>query len=165
MNEVGFIWNNHKYYLPVMVNEQSSFLYAPYSTSPKDFSIRKRMETLFEIKNMLSSEFPLALVQLMKLQRVSVNELATRLNLSTTTISNLRRQQRRVYEKDLIVAIAASLHLPPMLSYHLLQTANILVGCNTFSLKHQLIIDQLYTYSFPDIQQILVREGFKQLLF
>jgi transcriptional regulator with XRE-family HTH domain len=80
-------------------------------------------DEITEIKRSLPSTFHELLVTLMKMQNVTIEQLAEKASISVDTIKRLRRIERRVYTIDQVVALCIGLHLPPWLSEELIKRA------------------------------------------
>ena len=116
-----------------------------------------------DIKRNLPSTFHEMLVVLMKLQNVTIEQLAEKAAMSVETIKRLRRIERRDYTIDQILALCIGLHLPPWLSYELIKCAGLVLRDIPEHHAYRCILDLLFMDSIDKVQQFLKEQKFEPL--
>lgn len=82
-------------------------------------------------------------------------ELADASWVSAKTIERYMSEPRRSYDMDIIVALCIGRHLPPMLSYCLLDIARCSVGYDDYGFTYHFVLDALFMDSMEQVQDHL----------
>jgi transcriptional regulator with XRE-family HTH domain len=120
-------------------------------------------DEITEIKRSLPSTFHELLVTLMKMQNVTIEQLAEKASISVDTIKRLRRIERRVYTIDQILALCIGLHLPPWLSEELIKRAGLMLRDIPEHHAYRYILNCLFMDSIDDVQRFLKERKFEPL--
>ena len=115
------------------------------------------------IANSLPSTFHEALIALMKMKNVTIEQLAERASLSVETIKRLRRGERKSYTMDLVLALCIGLHLPPWLSCELTRRAGLMLRDIPEHRAYRYILDCLFMDSIDEVQKFLKENKFEPL--
>lgn len=145
-------YNKHYLYFPPMV-------YTEKHPQPSE-----QEQVLLNMKYAVSlpGSFPGMLVKLMKDCHVTTEELSARTGLSDRLISSLRNDVCVSYSLDVVMAIIIGLHIPPWVSFTLLETAGISLNRNPAMLPYSNIINCMYMDDMDTIQEHLVKIGLKR---
>jgi len=119
---------------------------------------RARPVSFTEMSDIVSSlprTFHGALTTLMKIRRVTVEQLAEAAAMSEKTIKRLRSAERRDYTMDQVVALCVGLHLPPWLSCELTARAGLVLRDIPEHRAYRYILDCLFMDRMEDVQRFL----------
>ena len=116
-----------------------------------------------DIVNSLPNTFHEALSVLMKMKNVTIEQMAEKASLSVDTIKRLRRNERRDYTMDQVVALCIGLHLPPWLSCELVRRAGLMLRDIPEHRAYRYILDCLFMDSIDDVQGFLKEHKFEPL--
>ena len=108
-----------------------------------------------DIVGSLPHTFHGTLTTLMKIRRVTVEQLAEAAAMSEKTIKRLRSAERRDYTMDQIVALCIGLHLPPWLSCELTARAGLVLRDIPEHRGYRYILDCLFMDRMEDVQRFL----------
>jgi transcriptional regulator with XRE-family HTH domain len=116
-----------------------------------------------DIVSSLPSTFHETLVALMKMKKVTNEQLAERASMSVDTVKRLRNSDRRDYTHDQVVALCIGLHLPPWLSCELTKRAGLMLRDIPEHRAFRYILDCLFMDSIDEVQQFLKTSKFDPL--
>lgn len=119
---------------------------------------RAKPVSFMEMSDIISSlprTFHGTLTTLMKIRRVTVEQLAEAAAMSEKTIKRLRSAERRDYTMDQIVALCIGLHLPPWLSCELMARAGLVLRDIPEHRAYRYILDCLFMDRMEDVQRFL----------
>ncbi len=125
-------------------------------------SIREAENAKQKLIEDMPDSFHGALVYLMK-GRCTVDELVNRIPISRSTLMRLRKEDRKSYKIDQLIAICVGLHIPPWLSSILFQKAGLGVPREGSNSYYGMILDCFYMDSIEEVQQMLINNGFPPL--
>lgn len=108
-----------------------------------------------DIVSSLPRTFHEALTALMKMKRVTVEQLAEAASLSDKTIKRFRSTERRDYTMDQVVALCIGLHLPPWLSCEMTARAGLVLRDIPEHRAYRYILDCLFMDRIEDVQRLL----------
>lgn len=106
--------------------------------------------------------FHAALTYIMK-TRVTIDELVRRIPISRATLLRLRKEERKAYKLDQVVAICIGLHLPPWLSGILLERAGLAVKRVGPFGYYGTILDCFFMDTIDEVQAFLKANKYKPL--
>ena len=127
---------------------------------------RERLSRRNRLMSAMPSSFPDALVYLMESRdegRVTVEELAALVQVSSKTIQRYRNNDRISYNPDIVVAICIALHLPPWLSRLMLDKAGFSVKSYGPHGYYGEILDCCFMDTIPEVQDYLRSAGYPEL--
>ncbi|MGJ4848962.1 helix-turn-helix domain-containing protein [Bacillota bacterium Meth-B3] len=108
-----------------------------------------------DIVSSLPDTFHEALIALMKMKRMTIEQLAESASMSVDTIKRLRRAERKNYTMDQVVALCVGLHLPPWLSCELTARAGLTLRDISEHRAYRYILDCLFMDRIEDVQRFL----------
>lgn len=112
----------------------------------------------------LPKVFSVSLVKIMEWAEISVEELAESSKLSSKTIQRLRTQADYNVNMKTVVAICIGMHLHPLLSNHLIESAGLSFRYVVPEhATYQFFITGYYGQSIDECNAILHAQGFKSL--
>ena len=109
------------------------------------------MKVLFLVKNIECVE-------------ISEEELAEKAKLSDRTIRRLRTQDDYNIQLKSVVAICIGMHLPPLVSRHLIESAGLSFKyANKEHMLYDFFITSYYCHTIDECNEMLHAQGFKSL--
>jgi DNA-binding Xre family transcriptional regulator len=108
-----------------------------------------------DIVSSLPNTFHEALIALMKMKRVTNEQLAEAVSISVDTIKRFRRTERKDYTMDQVVSLCVGLHLPPWLSCELTARAGLVLRDIPEHRAYRYILDCLFMDRLDDVQRFL----------
>ena len=115
------------------------------------------------IRSLRALDFSEMLVKLMTDANVTIEKMVEETGISDSTIKRLRKSQRESYSIDQIIGIIVCLHLPPMISYQLLDRAGIHLEGNPMMMAYSMIINLHFMDPLADVQRRIVEYGHAKL--
>lgn len=108
-----------------------------------------------DIVSSLPNTFHETLIALMKMKRMTIEQLAEAASMSEKTIKRFRSAERRDYMMDQVVALCIGLHLPPWLSCELTARAGLTLRDIPEHRAYRYILDCLFMDRTEDVQRFL----------
>ena len=134
------------------------------SAVDKANAISELNKEITELLATLPKVFSTSLVKIMEWAEISVEELAESSKLSSKTIQRLRTQADYNVNMKTVVAICIGMHLHPLLSNHLIESAGL--SFRYVVPEHGMyhfFITGYYGHSVDECNEILQAQGFKNL--
>jgi len=104
-----------------------------------------------------------ALKLFMKQKKVTIEELADRVNLSSRTIQYMRNDEDCTPTIQHVVAICIGLHLMPSYSYQLLDLSGYSLKSSKQHKTYRFLLDTAYMHSVDECNEFLERVGVNKL--
>lgn len=134
------------------------------SAVDKANAISELNKEITELLVTLPKVFSTSLVKIMEWAEISVEELAESSKLSSKTIQRLRTQADYNVNMKTVVAICIGMHLHPLLSQHLIESAGLSFRYVVPEhATYQFFVTGYYGHSIDDCNEILHAQGFKSL--
>ena len=137
--------------------------YYMFAGKDADMTEAERIEAIDRIIEEMPPTFHGALKYLIDMSGKTMADLESEAQISESTIRRLRKEERRDYSLDQVVAMCITLHLPPPISEELVDRA----GYNLRRPKSHRIYKQVLDCKFMDtideVQSYLARNNLPQL--
>ena len=134
------------------------------SAVDKANAISELNKEITELLATLPKVFSTSLVKIMEWAEISVEELAESSKLSSKTIQRLRTQADYNVNMKTVVAICIGMHLHPLLSNHLIESAGLSFRYVVPEhATYQFFVTGYYGHSVDECNEILQAQGFKNL--
>jgi len=134
------------------------------SAVDKANAISELNKEITELLTTLPKVFSTSLVKIMEWAEISVEELAESSKLSSKTIQRLRTQADYNVNMKTVVAICIGMHLHPLLSNHLIESAGLSFRYVVPEhATYQFFVTGYYGHSVDECNEILQAQGFKNL--
>ena len=144
-------------------DEEYNRHYLTLGNNDKEQATPISFDEMTDIIRSLPSTFHELLVTLMKMQNVTLEQLAENAAMSVETIKRLRRIERRDYTIDQVLALCIGLHLPPWLSCELIKRAGLVLREIPEHYAYRFIMNNLFMDSLDEVQRFLKDHKFEPL--
>lgn len=116
-------------------------------------------------KAICGCSFPKALAYLMThgARTYTSQELENASWVSYKTIDRYLEEPKRTYDTDRIIALCVGMHLPPIISYNLLDIARCSIGFDDYGFSYRFVLDALFMDSMEQVQATLKEKRLIQL--
>ena len=121
-----------------------------------------RQEQLTAMNRMINSlphTFYETLEHLMRMRKITIEQLEEKAFLSARTISRLRTEERREYSLDQVIALCIALALPPWLSCEMLTRAGFTLRSTPLHRAYRFVLDCMFMDTVEDVQRFLTSSG------
>lgn len=137
-------YNNH--YLEFTFNEPGA-------------SRKEQIHSMMQIKAELPRSFHGALTYLMRIQKMTIENMASVTQFSERTISRLRTEEKNEYALEQVLIICLVLHLPPWLSNEMLKHAGLILRDTELHQAYRVILDCMFMDTLKEVQDFLKECG------
>ena len=144
-------------------DEEYNCHYLTFADDTQSLSRQEQIAAMSRILDTLPVSFHEALEYMMRMQKVTIEQLEEKSSLSSRTISRLRTEERREYSIEQVIAICVALKLPPWMSNELLERAGLCLRRNALHRAYRFVLDCMFMDSVEDVQKFLSASGFPAL--
>lgn len=137
--------------------------YLAFSQADDAISQREKLSAMTRTISELPVSFHEALTYLMKRAKMTIEDLEEKAEISNRTISRLRKEERRDYSLDQVIAICVALQLPPWLSREMIAKAGFILRPIKQHHAYQMVLDCMFMDTLEDVQRFLVEAGCEKL--
>ena len=132
----------------------------PEGTLPEIERAKKEAEVLNDMPN----SFPKALCFVMKLSGFTKEALAYESKVSESTIGRYRTGKVKHYSEKNVVALCVAMHLPPWLSFILVEKAGFRLAATTEQQAFMTVLNCMYMKSVEEVDEYLKARGNEPLV-
>lgn len=112
-----------------------------------------------EILNDMPNSFPKALCFVMKLSGFTKEALAFESKVSESTIGRYRTGKVKHYSEKNVVALCVAMHLPPWLSFNLIEKAGFALAETEEQQAYLMVLSCMYMRSVDEVNDYLKERG------
>jgi hypothetical protein len=145
---------SHANFLPPSIDDYFRIVDPKCKLSPQE-----RIRKMNDVLDNLPRSFPKALCYVMKLNHITIEDLAWASQISERTISRYRTGEADSYSEDRVVAMCIAMKLPPWLSRELIEKAGFRLAETRRQRTCMRILDCMYTASLDEVQEWLESFG------
>ena len=120
---------------------------------------QEQLAAMNRMINNLPHTFYETLEHLMRMRKITIEQLEEKAFLSARTISRLRTEERREYSLDQVIALCIALALPPWLSCEMLTRSGFTLRSTPLHRAYRFVLDCMFMDTVEDVQRFLTSCG------